>query len=835
MSNVLNEQFEGVGLPSGWTVATGVAGAITDPSNTENILSGLKSLKIFSPSVAINYAQSPLLALAPVDFFFLVNIPIYPMSSNMDLVLFLDSELNMVLRIQVSNAVARFRFNHGDTSVNTAADLVGGTTYAIWVDYTKATSDIAADGIANLYYSADPLTKGTAKATITTGTSTADISYMRFNTQNRPLNPEIPQGTVWFDNIQAETVIGDAGMPEPVVVDIAIPGLIASPLGSVLTNEIYSVDVVAIEDIEAPTVTVENLEAFPVLTRVSLGGQAYIEQSIAANSISPFGSFLDVPAGDTYVTITNRDPGTVIYGEVRVLAFTPPPENTLLLYTAFGEQPPFVEVDYGSAEESIIDFDDTSMPAAGKGASMLLAPYSNDRVGITVTPRDEDGEYLPFNQCELYVSLRCTTVPPSTLQVLFSLVDADGIEQVRVNLRNSGYVQIYHGTVLTSNALLPQTSGQFYDFYLQYSGESVEGANDGSLKLFISTDQIRPITPTITAENCNGRVAHTLSIGANGKGHVPVNVGGYILRRGDYTQGDLITNSEVADLWAIATPPKILSIGEAIIGETFTVEINEEEPAHTFTLNLFEGSSDEVQTVSVSGSVYTLELSRRLPIGTSAILTYTTAIGTASIVFTIKPPANTIYTILTSGYAAIPEFSILNRRAEFYDLIPGDVVTITADWGAHAENYDALENYAVGLSSDGVVQFLPTLPPDIYTGIELSVFKSTDNWNKVTYPYNITVEKENALGVITIAGLTQVAYRQKATIIDDAGYTETIKYDWYIDDVLSLVDSDSIRYSISSDTGKMIYVQVTYTDVEGTTKTLKSNVVGPITNPTNIP
>ena len=195
MANILTEQFNADVTPTGWT--------LEETNGDVSFAGGVMTVSSTSSTNQV-YAETAAFSATPtLDVCLRLTVPVYPASSNTNVVEFLDATDAIVFRFLISNSLKRFRSYHGGAIASATDDLVDATPYRVWIDYTKGTGS---NGLANIYYSTDD-TKPAVKAATTNGTATTDVVKVRFTHQNKGT------GDYVFDDIVIDNVIGNAQPP----------------------------------------------------------------------------------------------------------------------------------------------------------------------------------------------------------------------------------------------------------------------------------------------------------------------------------------------------------------------------------------------------------------------------------------------------------------------------------------------------------------------------------------------------------------------------------------------------------------------------------------------
>jgi hypothetical protein len=120
-------------------------------------------------------------ATSPVYAFWEMNIGNLGVSTGYNTVnvYLFDASANSLANFIVTNPSGTRYAGIADQSTNNASSfqLTQGTTYYVWMDYTKGTGSNA---IYHLYINNAPSKPGSPTLTVSTGTSTADVSYVDF-------------------------------------------------------------------------------------------------------------------------------------------------------------------------------------------------------------------------------------------------------------------------------------------------------------------------------------------------------------------------------------------------------------------------------------------------------------------------------------------------------------------------------------------------------------------------------------------------------------------------------------------------------------------------------
>lgn len=185
----LFEDFENA--PVGWTADTSGGGTI-DYNDDANPLSGSYSLSI-QPSSVETYDS-----VATPDFTAKSTIEV---SLEYDTVAAANFDVKFVGLYDASdNEVAyaalmtngRYKLGQGTTAISSNDVYDEDTKTYIWIEYTKGTGS---NGVAKLYWSDTSTKPGSAGLSISDGTGTAEITYVKLMNRNRGL------WTAYFDNV----------------------------------------------------------------------------------------------------------------------------------------------------------------------------------------------------------------------------------------------------------------------------------------------------------------------------------------------------------------------------------------------------------------------------------------------------------------------------------------------------------------------------------------------------------------------------------------------------------------------------------------------------------
>lgn len=192
MTTIINEDFEGTGLPSGWVVSKGTP----DFDYTAAPLSGTESLYIDNDAGGMQVKIPLGAAQSEVQLKFALNIQSYPATANEDIIAFRNSSDQRVASLLVSSGVARFRGYNGTSVYTGPSDLVGGTTYYVWLDFVTGTG---ADSSIELYYNTVDSKPASPAASHSTGNATDDVDHILLG----PLSYR-GMGDMLFDDITVD-------------------------------------------------------------------------------------------------------------------------------------------------------------------------------------------------------------------------------------------------------------------------------------------------------------------------------------------------------------------------------------------------------------------------------------------------------------------------------------------------------------------------------------------------------------------------------------------------------------------------------------------------------
>lgn len=200
-SYLVKQDFEGVGYDNGETWTESGTGGTVDSDYTTTVLDGSQSLQIVLAASARQTATIFAPAQSDVWAYYLLRVITLP-SASVIITRFLSGGTEG-LRVRMTTSGTLEVRAGGGTVANTAATLATGTTYHLWLHYTKGTG---ANAVASVAFSTTGVrpTSGTTFATSTNGTATVDVSTFALGTTT--------SGTInlIFDKVRVDDeLIGD--------------------------------------------------------------------------------------------------------------------------------------------------------------------------------------------------------------------------------------------------------------------------------------------------------------------------------------------------------------------------------------------------------------------------------------------------------------------------------------------------------------------------------------------------------------------------------------------------------------------------------------------------
>ena len=225
MPYLIDENFESGLLPSGVVVAG--SGSVNWAATTSPApLDGSFSMEMQpSSSSQVLYADWALGGShSVVGCYFLINASSFQSTTTNQVFVIGDGIGGDFVQLEISNNSARFSIIDGTERDNAPSDLVGLTTYHLWLDYTVSGAG-QSDGVASLYYSTDGVKPASPQATITGLASEALVDKVSHWDRNRGTIP------TYRDNFKvADAFLGDNGaLPAQ---DVAFVGAIANQTGT---------------------------------------------------------------------------------------------------------------------------------------------------------------------------------------------------------------------------------------------------------------------------------------------------------------------------------------------------------------------------------------------------------------------------------------------------------------------------------------------------------------------------------------------------------------------------------------------------------------------------
>ena len=208
MTEYFNYEFEDGLEPAGMVVSG--SGTINFDSTTPPApLAGTFSMNMAATSSATPLDATTALGVSTPTLctYMLFNAAVLPATSgNTAIITFFDTIGGQCCGLTLSGSTNRFTLTAtGGTSANGPANLIGGTTYHIWVEFTKSGAGLA-DALTKLYYSTDGIKPASPTVQVVNGTVENDVETFMMSARNRGYLPE------YRDNIRGGNIAyGDNG------------------------------------------------------------------------------------------------------------------------------------------------------------------------------------------------------------------------------------------------------------------------------------------------------------------------------------------------------------------------------------------------------------------------------------------------------------------------------------------------------------------------------------------------------------------------------------------------------------------------------------------------
>ncbi len=470
-SYILNEGFEGPGFENtGWTKI-----GTPDEDYTATALDGLQSLHCLAgQQISRSFSTSN-------SFYFYCKARFISLPTFQGIMFWRNGFGNTMAELYFNNDFGNIELIHGSVIVRSTNLFVSGTTYDLWIEWTKGTGT---DGTMKLFIATDSIKPQNPQVSIANGDGGAIERFI--------LGPESPaRGDVVFDLVlYSDSPIGD------------------NPGGS--QNHPPSISRVSNQTITEGTstgplaFTVNDVETAPgslVVTGSSSNPTLVPNANIVLGGSGANRTINVTPAanqnGSATITLAVSD-GQASTSTSFTVVVQPANGPTYLLSEDF-EGPGFENPGWTKIGTPNEDY--TAIALHGLESLNCLG---GQRVYRTFSFADS---------FYLYFKVRFAVLP--TFQSLIDWRDtfAGRVAQMYVN---GGTVNLSHGTVFATSQTR-FTTNVTYDVWIEWSKGT---GSDGSFKLFVATDAIKPDSPEINITTGNGGAISRFDLGPESSGDV---------------------------------------------------------------------------------------------------------------------------------------------------------------------------------------------------------------------------------------------------------------------------------------------------------------------------